>query len=359
MPERVLKVEELRVTYPLELSIADVLARRKRFVRAVDGVSFEVYRGESYCIVGESGCGKTSTGKAIARLVPERYVSGRVLVKLLPQDVEYVRRVAPQAVEDNDMVNIYAMSQAQFRPLRKYIQMVFQDPYGSVNPRKKVRQIVAEPIYALKPRADPGEVFRLVSAALERVGLDPARFMDRYPYDMSGGELQRVVIARAIVLNPVLLVADEPVTMLDVSIRAEVIDALADLKKDGLAEVIITHDLATARYMCDRIAVMYLGRIVEEAPAESLVRRPRHPYTRALVAASPDPDPANRLRERAVPIKGLIERITGEVRGCRFRPRCLAYDQNPGVRPRCESEEPPLFEVAKNHRVACWLYERR
>lgn len=359
MPDTILRVEDLRVTYPLELSIADMLARRRRYVRAVDGVSFEVSRGESYCIVGESGCGKTSTGKAIARILPDRYVSGKVLVRLAPQDTEYVRRVAPGAVEDGDMVNIYAMTPQQFRPLRKYIQMVFQDPYGSVNPRKKVRQIVAEPVYALKPRADPGEVYHLVSLALERVGLDPTRFMDRYPYDMSGGELQRVVIARAIVLNPVILVADEPVTMLDVSIRAEVIEALSALKKDGLAEVIITHDLATARYMCDRIAVMYLGRIVEEAPAENLVRRPRHPYTRALVAASPDPDPANRLRERAVPIKGLIERITGEIKGCRFRPRCLAYDQNPAVRPKCDAEEPPLFEVGRNHRVACWLYERR
>ncbi len=190
--------------------------------------------------------------------------------------------------------------------------------------------------------------------------IPPEEFLDRYPHQLSGGQRQRVAIAKALVLNPRFIVADEPVSMLDVSIRAEVLEILEDLKKTrNLAQLFITHDLALARYVCDRIAVMYLGRIVELARADELINNPIHPYTKALIAAIPEPDPSNRLKIREVRIKGEITSAVKLPRGCRFRPRCIAYDETPDIQSQCEAEEPPLVEVEPGHYAACWLTAKK
>ncbi|NOZ88883.1 MAG: ABC transporter ATP-binding protein, partial [Crenarchaeota archaeon] len=243
------------------------------------------------------------------------------------------------------------------RVLRREMQIVYQDPYSSLNPRYTIRYTLEEPLI-IHRIGDEEERLRRVAEMLEAVKLTPVEdFLDRYPHQLSGGQRQRVAIARAFILNPRLVVADEPVSMLDVSIRAEILELLMELRdKFRTSLLFITHDLAVARLICDRIAVMYLGRIVELGPAREVIEEPRHPYTRALIAAIPEPDPENRKRFREVPIKGEVPSAVNIPKGCRFRPRCVAYDQTPEVRASCERREPPLFEVGPDHYVACWLY---
>jgi oligopeptide/dipeptide ABC transporter ATP-binding protein len=294
-----MEVEDLVVRYAVARGLVGTLRRRpQQRVHAVDGVSFSVARGELLALVGESGCGKTTTAQTVLRLVEPD--GGR-----LTFDGEDITRVPNRAL----------------RPLRRRMQIIYQDPYESLDPRLTVRATVEEPLLIHGLGSSRSERLERVREALARVELNPPElFLDRYPHELSGGQRQRIAIAASIVLGPELLVADEPVSMLDVSVRAGVLALLDSLRAGGLGILMITHDLSTAARFADRIAVMYLGRIVEEGPAQSVVRDPQHPYTKALLSVVPSRDP----RERSKP-----EILTGEApdavripSGCRFHPRC-------------------------------------
>jgi peptide/nickel transport system ATP-binding protein len=321
-----LEVDDLVVRYPVPRGIVGTVARRPRAtVHAVDGVSFTLRPGEMVALVGESGCGKTSTAQAVMRLVDA--------------DAGTVR------FEGRDLS---ALGTRALRPLRRRIQLVYQDPYESLDPRLRVRQAVEEPLTIHRLGGSREERRRRVAEALIRVELTPPElFLDRYPHELSGGQRQRVAIAAALVLEPALLVADEPVSMLDVSVRAGVLSLLEDLKTGGLAILMITHDLSTAARFADRIAVMYLGRIVEEGPAESVVRNPQHPYTKALLAVVPRRDPRERMRGNV--LRGETPDAIRIPSGCRFHPRCpVAVDV-------CRVDEPALEVTPAGHRAACLL----
>lgn len=357
----ILKVEDLRVWFPVRKGFIEALLGRMEYVRAVDGVSFSVERGETFCLVGESGCGKTTTARAVMMLVDRSDVkSGRVLFRPHDEVLDEIKRIQASALIDGEYVDIYKTRGKAEKLVRREIQIIFQDPFGSINPRMRVYDVVEEPlvIHGIGGRE---ERYEMVARALEAVKLVPPEdFMSRYPHQLSGGQRQRVAIARALVLNPSMLLADEPVSMLDVSIRAEILEVLDELKKSrGMSILFITHDIALARYICNRIAVMYLGKIVEIARADEIIENPLHPYTRALISAVPDVVPENRLRLRVVPIKGEVPSAIRIPAGCRFRPRCVAYDENPWVRGFCEREEPGLVEVSKDHYAACWIPIKR
>jgi len=321
-----LEVEDLAVQYPVGRGLVGTVARRPRqVVRAVDGISFSLARGELLALVGESGCGKTTTAQTVLRLV------------------EPVRgRIAFQGGE------ITSLGQRELRPLRRRMQIVYQDPYESLDPRLTVRAAVEEPLRIHRVGGSKAERADRVHDALERVELTPPElFLDRYPHELSGGQRQRVAIAAAIVLGPDLLVADEPVSMLDVSVRAGVLSLLDRLREGGLGVLMITHDLSTAARFADRIAVMYLGRIVEEGPAAKIVSNPLHPYTKALLSVVPRRDPRDRTRPQI---------LTGEApdavripQGCRFHPRC------PAALPECRGVDPELRPDGADHRAACIL----
>ena len=352
-----MKVEDLRVWFPVRKGFIEALLGRVDYVRAVDGVSFDVDKGETLCLVGESGCGKTTTARAIMMLVDRSDVkTGRILFKPHDEVLKEISGIQPNAVVNGEYVDVYKTRGRAEKLIRSEIQIIFQDPFGSINPRMRVYDVVEEPlvIHGIGSREERVEA---VAKALEAVKLTPPEdFMVRYPHQLSGGQRQRVAIARALVLNPSMLLADEPVSMLDVSIRAEVLEVFNELKsKRGLSLIFITHDIALARYICDRVAVMYLGKIVEIGGSDEIVEKPLHPYTRALIRAVPDVVPENRLRLRVVPIKGEIPSAVRIPQGCRFRPRCVAYDENEWVRGFCEKEEPGLVEVERGHYVACWI----
>ena len=326
MTPALLEVEDLVVQYPVARGIVGTVARRPRTtVHAVDGVSFTLAPGEMVALVGESGCGKTSTAQAVMRLVDPEAGSIRF--------------------EGRDLT---AIGPRELRPLRRRIQMVYQDPYESLNPRQRVRQAVEEPLAIHRLGGSRVERARRVREALERVELTPADlFLDRYPHELSGGQRQRVAIAAALVLEPVLLVADEPVSMLDVSVRAGVLTLLDRLRRSGLAILMITHDLSTAARFADRIAVMYLGRIVEEGPASAVVQTPQHPYTKALLSVVPRRDP--RERHQGLILRGETPDAVQLPTGCRFHPRC------PLAVPACRADEPVLAPTPAGHRAACLL----
>jgi len=360
--EEILRVEDLRVWFPIRRGILDVITGKpKLFVRAVDGVSFNLRQRETFCLVGESGCGKTTTGKALLRLVP--ITGGKAHFK--PSKI-VAEKLQDMGVElgDGGWVDIFSLPEKKFKPLRRDIQMIYQDPYGSLNPRFRIKDILEEVLLVHGIGETKEERLEIISRALEMVKLTPvSEFIDRYPHQLSGGQRQRVAIARAIISNPSLVIADEPVSMLDVSIRAEILEVMIELKKKlGISYIFITHDLAIARYICDRIAVMYLGKIVELGDAREVIAEPLHPYTKALIAAIPEPDPKNRLKFRELMIKGEVPNAVRIPPGCRFHPRCLVYeqameDEQSPLRDLCPTKEPPLVEVRQGRYVSCFAYE--
>ena len=315
-----LEVRNLKKHFPVRTGL---LQRVTACVKAVDGVSFHINRGETLGLVGESGCGKSTTGRVTLRLLPA--TSGEVLF------------------EGGDLL---ALKGEELRRARKNFQMVFQDPFASLDPRMTVGQIVGEPLTA-HGTSGP-EAAEKVAEILEEVGLDPS-CMSRYAFEFSGGQRQRGGIARALVINPSLVVADEPVSALDVSIQAQVINLLAELrKKKGLTYLFIAHDLSVVKHISDRVAVMYLGRIVETASSEALFSSPLHPYTQALLSAAPVPEPGKK-GERIL-LKGDVPSPLNPPSGCSFHPRCFRAMEV------CSREVPPLVEKAGGHSVACWLY---
>jgi oligopeptide transport system ATP-binding protein len=293
-------------------------------VKAVDGVDFTINRGETLGLVGESGCGKTTTGRCILRL--ERPTAGEILF---------------------DGRDVNRMQRSELVALRRRMQVIFQDPYSSLNPRMKVGDIIAEPIKVHGVEPDAGRRRARVRELLAVCGLDP-KFTDRYPHEMSGGQRQRVGIARALALDPEFIVCDEAVSALDVSIQAQVVNLLEDLRERfGLTYLFIAHDLSVVRHLCQRVAVMYLGRIVEMADSNELFDNPLHPYTRALLSAVPVPDPRIEAMREFRPPKGEVPSPLNPPSGCVFHPRC------PMAVEGCRRERPALRELRPGHWVAC------
>jgi peptide/nickel transport system ATP-binding protein len=329
MSETIVKCENLKKWFPVRLGFFQtIISRRQLFLRAVDGISIDVKKGEIYGLAGESGSGKTTTGRLLLRLLVP--TNGKILFK--DKDITFLK--------DKKM-----------RPLRRHMQIIFQDPYESLNPRMLVRSILEEPL--LIQGIGGKQTEELVHKAMEDVQLVPfEEFLLRFPHELSGGQRQRVAVARALVLNPEFVVADEPVSMLDVSIRADVLNLMIDLvKKYNMAFLYITHDLALARHICDRIAVMYLGKIMEQGSSDDVIEGALHPYSQALVAAVPVPDPSSRRIE--VKVKGEIPSPVNPPSGCRFHTRCPAY-----IGDICREKEPPLIDLGNDHFVACHLYSK-
>jgi peptide/nickel transport system ATP-binding protein len=356
-----LVVNGLKVYFPLRKSFVEVLMRKPRlYVRAVDGVSFDVKDGEVFALAGESGCGKTTTGKAVLKLVETTsgstyYLPSRGIMESNPYYALYKK------VSEYGHIDLQGIPDKLFKPLRRDIQMIWQDPYGSLNPRRTIFEILSEALEIHGVGSTKSEREDIVAKALEEVKLTPAsEFMYRYPHMLSGGQRQRVGIARALILKPSLIVADEPVSMLDVSIRAEILQLMMELKKiHGLTYIFITHDLALARYISNRIAIMYLGKIVELGDARRVIENPYHPYTKALVEAIPEPNPERRHVIKEPSIKGEVPSPINVPTGCRFHPRCVALDQHPELEELCKKKEPPLIEIEPGRYVACWLYTKK
>ena len=323
--DEILRVEDLKVHFPVTRGV--LVQKQVASVKAVDGISFALRRGETLGLVGESGCGKSTTGLAILRMLTP--TAGRIVF------------------EGEDITRHDA---AQMRPIRRRMQMVYQDPFGSLNPRMKVRDIVGEPLVVHGLAGDRAKYRERVADLIAMVGLLPD-MAERYPHEFSGGQRQRIGIARAIAMDPSLIVCDEAVSALDVSIQAQVVNLFMDLQERlGLTYLFIAHDLSVVRHISDRIAVMYLGRIVEIARRDELYRDPLHPYTRALLAAVPIPDPALEAKRPYQIIAGEVPSVLNPPSGCRFHPRC------PQAMARCAEVEPPLRPADSGRVVACHLY---
>ena len=339
--EPLLKIENLRAHFPVRERGP---RQRRGTLRAVDGVTLTVREGETLGLVGESGSGKSTLARSTVRLV--RPSGGRILFRCS----QGAPRRAPQGPGPAAWVDLLSLSERELFPLRREIQMIFQDPLSSLNPRLPVGASVREPLEVHYPRLPRAELDRRVKELLEAVGLsaDAAR---RLPHQFSGGQRQRIGIARALVLRPRLVIADEPVAALDVSIQGQVLNLLVDLQRQfGLTYILIAHDLAVVRHVCDRVAVMYLGRIVECAPCEALFRSPRHPYTEALLSAAPRPDPT--ARRRRILLRGGPPSPLDPPAGCPFHSRC-PYAREAGRWDRCAREAPALRKVGPDHEVAC------
>lgn len=325
-----LEVQDLKLHFPFR--DGGLFSRKKGAIRAVDGVSFKVKKGETLGLVGESGCGKSTTARAIAQLY--RPTAGKVLFK----GTDLVRCTPDELMH-----------------ARKDMQMVFQDPYASLNPRMPAGDIIAEPLKVFNDRKITNysrrEVVERVESLMEKVGLS-RHFRNRYPHEFSGGQRQRIGIARALALNPELILADEPVSALDVSIQAQILNLFKDLQEElGLTYLFIAHDLAVIQYISTRVAVMYLGTIVEVAASNDLYAKPMHPYTQALLSAAPIPDPAIERQRQRIILTGDVPSPDRERTGCYFCDRC------PKRMEKCKTAIPPLMEREDGHQVACFLYD--
>lgn len=326
---KILQVEHLKKYFPVEKGFLEkMLTRSRRFVKAVDDVSFSIRKGEVFTLAGESGCGKTTTGKLVVRLVTPS--SGRILF---------------------NGTDIVKTEHEELRVLRRRMQIIFQDPYASFNPRMRVGDAVGHPleIHGLAKGEDKVE---RVLKMLGRMGLvPPEQFAGLYPHQLSGGQRQRAAMARSLILEPEFIVADEPVSMIDVSLRTTIIDLMLDLRRElGLTYLFITHDLAIAKYISDRIAIMYLGKIVEIGDKLEIFSKPTHPYTQALLLAIPVPNPER--RRRIIELRGEVPSAIDIPKGCRFRTRC------PKAEEACKEEEPEMIQVSPSHLVACHQVEK-
>ena len=323
MSDTLLRVEDLKIYYP----VAGSGFGKKEFVKAVDGVTFEVKKGEVFGIVGESGCGKSTLGRGVCKL--ENLTSGHVYL---------------------DGEDITEYKDRRMRSIRKKVQMVFQDPYASLNPRMSVFDIIAEPLLVHHLYQDKADLEKKVLDLLHRVGLDDYH-ANRYPHEFSGGQRQRIGIARALAVEPSLIIADEPVSALDVSIQAQVLNLLNELKHDlDLTYIFVAHDLSVVEYISDRVGVMYLGNFVEVGEKEKIYSNPMHPYTQALLSAVPVPDPTAK-RERIL-LEGSIPSAHKPPTGCKFHTRC------PKCMECCKTQAPERYEVDDGHYVYCHLYDK-
>lgn len=323
MSDTLLRVEDLKIYYP----VAGSGFGKKEFVKAVDGVTFEVKKGEVFGIVGESGCGKSTLGRGVCKL--ENLTSGHVYL---------------------DGEDITEYNDRRMRSIRKKVQMVFQDPYASLNPRMSVFDIIAEPLLVHHLYQDKADLEKKVLDLLHRVGLDDYH-ANRYPHEFSGGQRQRIGIARALAVEPSLIIADEPVSALDVSIQAQVLNLLNELKHDlDLTYIFVAHDLSVVEYISDRVGVMYLGNFVEVGEKEKIYSNPMHPYTQTLLSAVPVPDPTAK-RERIL-LEGSIPSAHKPPTGCKFHTRC------PKCMECCKTQAPERYEVDDGHYVYCHLYDK-
>jgi len=324
--ENIVEVHNLKKWFDVSSGIVEsLISRQQRYVKAVDGITFNIKKGEIFGLVGESGCGKTTTGRLIMGATES--TEGQVFF------------------DDVDISTIKNQEELKNLALRR--QMIFQDPYEYLSPWLTVKEALAEPLRIHGLVSDKDEELEKVIEIMETVDLTPVdMLLPKYSYELSGGQRQRVVIARALLLNPYFIVADEPVSMLDVSIRMGILNLLLDMRdKFELSLLFITHDIAVSRYMCDQIGVMYLGKIVERGPSETIIKNPLHPYTQALLSAVPVPDPE--IVRMEIPIIGRIPTFSYDFIGCRFAPRCPYTDGS------CSREESELMEIDKDHFVAC------
>jgi len=321
--ETLLEVKHLKMFYPIRRGF---LRKVVGHVRAVDDVTFDIRRGETLALVGESGCGKTTTSRCILRAIAP--TEGQILF----------------STEEGDVVDVARLRRDQLRPLRRQMQMIFQDPYSSLNPRMTILNIVGEPLLVNGMQNRQERIDR-VEELLKLVGLRP-EFMRRYPHAFSGGQRQRIGIARALALNPSLVVADEPVSALDVSVQAQILNLLLDLQERlGLTYLFVAHDLSVVKHLSDRVAVMYVGKIVELGERDQLFSNPKHPYTAALLSSVPKPDP--RLRSRTIPLRGEVANPAAPPSGCYFHPRC------PYAIDICQTEAPAFQEIEPGQWAAC------